>query len=92
MDYKFINQDFDKACDLWERQVLRMAKNQPGFIRMQFLVNPPSAMAIGTWRNKSDAEAFMQTGVFKDLMAVLSVSCDGQPVPRTWDLKYFDQA
>ena len=91
MNYQFKPGDFDKACALWQHHVLQVARDQPGFVRMQFLVNPPQAMAIGTWQAKSFAEAFMQTGVFKRLMVELDQYCDGKPNPQTWDLLYFEQ-
>ena len=92
MNYRFKTQDFDKACKLWENHVLSAAKTQAGFVRMQFLTNSPQAMAIGTWKAKADAEAFMKTGVFVRLMAELEAYCDGKPTPQTWELKYFTEA
>jgi len=92
MIYKFKANDFAGACALWQRHVLESARNQPGFVRMQFLVDSPQAMAIGTWQAKSHAEAFMQTGVFQRLMAELTQFCDSPPIPHIWDLLYFEQA
>lgn len=92
MNYRFKPDDFNKACSLWEQHVFASAKSQPGFVRMQFLVDAPQAMAIGTWKSKSDAEAFMQTGVFKKLMAAIEGYCDGQPSPHVWQLRNFSEA
>ena len=92
MIYKFKADGFDKACELWEKKVLDLASRQPGFVRMQFLVNSPEAMAIGTWEDESNARAFMETGVFKDLMEVLKPYVDGDPKARIWDLLYFKDA
>ena len=92
MNYRFKPEDFEKACALWEYHVFDAARGQAGFVRMQFLIDKPQAMAIGTWQKKADAEAFMNTGVFKRLMAALEGYCDGQPSPHIWELKYFAQA
>ena len=92
MNYRFKPEVFDEACSLWEHHVFDSARKQAGFVRMQLLVDTPQAMAIGTWRNKSDAEAFMQTGVFKKLMAAIEGYCDGQPTPHIWELRNFSEA
>jgi hypothetical protein len=90
MNYHFRNEVFEEACIIWERHVLIHARKQPGFVRMQFLVASPKAMAIGTWESKAAAEAFMQTGVFKNLMLELNVMCATSPIPAVWELKYYD--
>jgi quinol monooxygenase YgiN len=92
MQYRFRQGSFGLACEIWRKQVLEHARSQPGFVRMQFLTAEPDALAIGTWREKADAEAFMQTGVFIRLMAELESLCDGRPQPRIWDLRYFESA
>lgn len=91
MDYLFKPEDFDLACEIWRTGVLALAKTQNGFVRMQFLVNPPRAMAIGTWEDKSHAEAFMVTGVFKRLMEKLGPCCQEDPRGRTWQTLYSEQ-
>jgi quinol monooxygenase YgiN len=59
---------------------------------MQFLVSTPEAMAIGTWEDESYAQAFMKTGVFKELVESLESYLDGDPRAKVWNLLYFKQA
>ncbi len=92
MNYLFKKESFDGACELWEQKVLGLAAAQPGFVRMQLLVRPPEAMAIGTWEDESYAQAFMQTGVFKDLMETLQPYLETDPKARIWNLLYFKEA
>ena len=47
-------------------------------------------MAIGSWREKSFAENFMKTGVFKDIMANFGELLEEQPVNKTYELRYFE--
>lgn len=92
MNYRFRPEAFEKACELWRTHVLDLAKAQPGFVRMQFLAAAPEAQAIGTWKEKSFAEAFMKTGVFTRLMVELEGLCETPPQPRVWDLRWFEPA
>jgi hypothetical protein len=92
MHYHFVPDRFEQACALWEKHVITAARSQNGFVRMHFLTAAPEALAIGTWQSKSDAEAFMKTGVFTRLMADLEVLCTEPPLPKVWELKYFEQA
>ena len=89
MEYEFKEDRFDEASLLWRDEVLYLAKKQAGFVRMQFLVSSPKAMAIGTWKSDEDAKNFMQTGVFKDLMEKLKDMISSEPKPQIWDLLYF---
>lgn len=91
MEYYFKPENLEKISQLWKDKVMVLAEKQPGFVRMQFLTSGEGAMAIGTWKNKSDAEEFMKTGVFKDLMQVLSELLTNPPVPKIWDLRYFSE-
>lgn len=92
MTYRFKEEGFDRACKLWEQKILKLAAAQPGFVRMQFLVSPPEAVAIGTWEDESYAQAFMRTGVFKGLMESLRPHIDGDPRSKVWNLLYFKEA
>ena len=89
MLYHFRDDAFDAACEIWNGQVLEHARVQPGFVRMQLLAARPKAMAIGTWEDNQHARAFMETGVFKQLMARLQGMIVEQPQQTIWDLKYF---
>lgn len=86
MRYEFIDGEFEKGCALWRELVLAEARNATGLVRMQFLVARPTALAIGTWKDKADAEAFMRTGVFKRLMERLRGSLSTEPKPEQWTL------
>jgi len=76
---------------VWKDAVLEKAKKAPGMVRMQLLTAKPLAMAVGTWREKADAEAFMQTGVFRDVLSRLEPLLASRPVPETWELTAFAQ-
>jgi len=91
MLYHFKDDQFDFACEVWRGEIIEHAKAQPGFIRMQFLVAPPKALAIGTWEDKAHARTFMETGVFKRLMAKLQGAIAEQPQQSIWELKYFEE-
>ncbi len=90
MLYHFKEASFDLACEIWKSHVLQAASNQEGFVRMQFLVASPEALAIGTWQEKVHAEAFMKTGVFTRLMFELETLCAASPQPKVWDLHFFE--
>ncbi len=92
IEYTFKEEGFKEACEIWEKSVLTLARQQEGFVRMQFLTAPPKALAMGTWQDASYAQAFMQTGVFKDLLEKLQPLLEGDPRPKIWDLAYFAQA
>jgi hypothetical protein len=89
MEYRFKAEDFDTACRIWEAIVFKAAASQEGFIRMQLLVAPPAALAVGTWKTRENAMSFMETGVFKTLLDQLAPYLDGEPRPRVWDLLHF---
>jgi len=89
MTYNFRPGSFEEGCKVWEEEVFNLAKEQPGFIRMQLLVKPPQALAMGTWSSNSCARKFMETGVFKRLMARLETMVVSRPEQTIWDLKLF---
>ncbi len=89
MMYHFKPEHFEEACSLWEEEVAILAKDQPGFVRMQFLVSPPNALSIGTWRSNSHARRFMENGAFKRLVGKLEGLITDRPQQAVWDLKYY---
>jgi hypothetical protein len=89
MLYRFKDEDFDLACGIWKNEILDHAKAQKGFIMMQLLAARPNALAIGTWDDNLHARAFMDTGVFKRLMARLQTMVAEQPQQTIWELKYY---
>lgn len=92
VQYEFRDGFFQDACRIWEERVFALAQKQEGFVRMQLLTASPQALAIGTWEDASYAKAFMQTGVFKDLLEELRPMLVGEPRPCIWDLACFAQA
>lgn len=91
MLYHFRDEAFDEACAIWNEEIMEHARLQPGFVRMQFLVARPRALAIGTWVDNGHARRFMQTGVFQRLLARLQGLTAAAPQQTIWDLKYFSQ-
>lgn len=89
MLYHFRDEAFDEACEIWKSEVMEHAKSQPGFVRMQFLTARPDAMALGTWLDNDHARRFMETGVFKRLLARLTDMVSSRPEQTIWELKYF---
>ncbi|HVO40025.1 MAG TPA: hypothetical protein VMV03_13425 [Spirochaetia bacterium] len=89
MLYHFKEEAFDEACEIWKNEVMEHAKSQPGFIRMQLLTARPNAMALGTWLDNDAARRFMETGVFKRLLARLTDMVSSRPEQTIWELKYF---
>lgn len=86
MRYTFTEKGFDQGCALWKATVLPPAAEASGMVRMQLLTARPAALAIGTWRDKADAEAFMRTGIFRELMAKIEPLLAVQPAPEQWEL------
>ena len=92
MRYSFKPEVFEVACGFWRNLVLEEAKKAPGLVRMQLLVAKPAALAIGTWEDKSYAEAFMRTGVFKRLLEHLTGLTAAEPKSELWELDSFWQS
>ena len=91
MLYRFKEESFDEACEIWRSEVMEHAHSQPGFVRMQLLIARPNALAMGTWEDNIFARRFMETGVFKRLLDRLSSMVVASPEQTIWDLKYFMQ-
>lgn len=91
MEYEFKEDAFEAGCKLWKEDIMDLAKGQPGFVRMQFLTARPRAMAIGNWDSHEDAQNFMQTGVFKNLMTQIEGLIISTPKPQIWELRYFEE-
>ena len=90
MEYHFKPEHFAKACQIWQLEILELAQQQPGFIRMQFLTREGEyALAIGTWRAAEDAQAFMRTGVFIRLLEKFSDVLLEKPQPQIWQTRYY---
>lgn len=86
MIYPVNEKSMEDFGNLWEEKILNLAIKQPGFVRMQLLVREGEAMAIGTWADKTNAEAFMALGPFKNLMTSVKDMLTGNPSPTIWNL------
>ena len=90
MQYRFVPEQLEEACSIWRQEVLEVAREREGFVRMQLYSRPTGeAIAIGTWGSRDHAEAFMETGVFKKLLARLEGMTVEPPQPSRWDLRSF---
>ncbi len=87
MNYPVKDKSIKEFVDVWKKDVFEPAKKQPGLISMQLLVKDNTAMAIGCWEEKKNAEDFMATGVFKSLMDKIKPLLSGTPVPEVWTLE-----
>lgn len=88
--YKFKEGKIEEGVKIWEEAVYNKIKNAQGFIRVQLYTTGNEMMAIGSWEEKSYAEKFMQTGVFKDLMTTFGELLEAQPVSKVINLRYFE--
>jgi hypothetical protein len=86
MKYVFKPEGFDEGCRLWKVMILEKAAHAEGMVRMQLLEARPAALAVGIWKEKSYAQAFMQTGVFRELRDKIEPLLAEQPVPEHWEL------
>jgi heme-degrading monooxygenase HmoA len=93
MRYYFKPEDFETACEVWHSKVLASACKQSGFVRMQLLENPEEgvALAISTWKSREDAQAFMKTGIFKELLHELADLTVKAPDSEIWNLKFYKE-
>ena len=89
MNYPVKPDAMEDFVALWEEKVLDLAIRQEGFVRMQILTRENEAMAMGTWDDKSSAEAFMTLGPFKRLMEAAKEYLSGDPRPTVWSLAAF---
>ncbi len=89
MNYSIKPERQEDFCTYWNEEVLSPAKGQPGLVRMMLLESNTVVMALGVWKDRSYAEDFMKTGVFKDLMAHIADWLTEDPKPLTWDMNYF---
>ena len=93
MRYYFKPEEMVKCIEKWEEQVLEIAEEQEGFVRMQFLVKENGeTMAIGTWEEKENAEAFMKTGIFKKILEEFEPFMTAKPVGEIWSTVLHSEA
>ena len=88
--YKFKEGKLEEGVKIWKDAVFDKIKNAQGFVRVQLYTNDNEMMAIGTWKEKSFAEDFMKTGVFKNIMSDFTDLIEETPVNKTYELRYFE--
>jgi pentatricopeptide repeat protein len=92
MNYFFKKDQVDAAFDIWKNAVAKKLNEQPGFIRAQFYKFPDGrAVAIGSWEKKENADNFMKTGVFKDLLSDFEKMMVKLPEHNEVDMLYFEE-
>ena len=74
-----------EAAAIWAGVAAEPARGREGLVRLQLLFRPGSLLAIGTWKEKIFAEAFMKTGVFITLKDRLGRFLAAEPLPRVWE-------
>lgn len=88
MEYKFKPGSFQAGLSIWKEVVLPAATGRPGLHRMFVLTQDSgSLLAMGIWEDKSYAEDFMRTGIFRILLQKLEGLLVADPLPRIWDLQ-----
>ncbi len=89
MRYQFKPEFFEDGIKAWKRIVFEEAKKAEGLVRMQLLRGSGEMLAVGTWKAKPYAEAFMKTGVFKKLTEEIADKKMAEPVSDIWSLECF---
>lgn len=88
--YKFKDDMLENGVKIWEEAVYNKIIQAEGFVRVQLYTQGNEMMAIGTWKDKSYAEKFMQSGVFKDIMKTFGDLLIEKPVNKIYELRYFE--
>lgn len=88
--YKFKEGKVEEGVKIWEEGVFNKISKAQGFVRVQLYTSGDEMMAIGSWEDKSYAEAFMRTGVFKDILASFGDLLIEQPVTKSLTMRYFE--
>jgi quinol monooxygenase YgiN len=89
--YKFKQGQLEAGVKIWEETVYKKIKSADGFIRVQLYTSDDEMMAIGTWEEKSYAEAFMKTGVFHNVMESFKALLESTPVNTNYNLRHFEE-
>lgn len=90
MIYYFKENMLEEGVKKWKEAVFNKISKADGFIRVQLYTKDNEMMAIGSWEDKSYAEAFMKTGIFKDLMASFGEYLESVPVNKSYELRYYE--
>ncbi len=97
MCYRVKKEKFSELCRIWKDEVFSSASGIPGLISMQFLTEIPDhdqaavfqpvrkAYAVGIWESIADAQNYMKTGVFENLLVRLDGILETPPESMPWD-------
>jgi len=86
MHYRIKPGCIDAFCQLWHETVFVHSSSLKGLVSMQLYRDEAGAYAFGLWRERKSADAFMQTGVFGNLMKQAADLLSGQPQQLPWEL------
>ncbi len=90
--YFFRPEVLEEAVSIWEAAVLDKVRKQPGFAGVQLYVHPDGqVLAIGSWEAPEYAQAFMATGVFKDVTERFAPMMTRPPEQGPWNRRHFIQ-
>lgn len=88
--YFFRPEALEEAVALWEAEVLEKVQAQPGFAGVQLYVQAEGqVLAIGAWEAPEYAQAFMRTGVFKELTERFAPLMTQPPEQGPWEQRHF---
>lgn len=90
MIYKFKEGQLEKGIEIWKEAVGDKIKEAEGFIRVQLYSKDNEMMAIGSWENKTFAETFMKSGIFKDIMGNFGDLLTETPINTSYELRHFE--
>lgn len=90
MIYSFKEGALEKGVSLWKEGIQHKINQAEGFIRVQLYTRENEMIAIGTWEDKCYAEAFMKTGIFKNLMNQFGEYLEKTPINQSYALRYFE--
>ena len=88
--YKFKEGKLEEGIQIWKEGVYNKIIDAEGFIRVQLYAKDNEMMVIGTWEDKTYADNFMKTGVFKDVMGMFDGMLQERPVNQMLELIYFE--
>lgn len=93
MNYYFKLEFVDQGVALWKKKIGEVVVSQPGFIHAQLYSGENgSVIAIGSWENRSDAEAYMKKGDFAELLKALEPMMEKPPQGSNYKLEYSTKA
>lgn len=93
MTYHFKPEFVKEGIAKWKKDIATIICDQPGFIRVQLYSNSNgTVVAIGSWNEQANAEAFMRKGVFSTLLKDLDEMMVQLPQGTNYHLDVFEEA